>query len=127
MLKPYRILLYLLSFLISFVLGLAYAGWIEAGKGQMLAAAAIVLSYGVVAAFLGLVASVFVGRKLSRSVIIRLNLVLALAVAGSFGYFYINHQQRQKAKQEQHLPETEQRQPTAPAEPLQRQAVPSSE
>lgn len=89
------------------------------------AAAAIVLGYGVLAAFLGLVASVFIGWKLSREIIIRLKLVLALAVAGSFGYLYISYQQRQGEKQEQGPPETEQRQPTAPTAPSPREAAPN--
>ena len=69
MLKIHSILLYVLSFVFSFFIGIGYASWIEAGKGQMLAGGAIVLSYGVMGAFIGLILSIFVARNVKAKLI----------------------------------------------------------
>jgi len=100
MVKPYSWLLYLLAVLASFFAGLSYAGFIDAGKGQGLAAAAIVLGYGVIAVIFGLIAALFVAWQTQRRTIVRLNIILALCIAVFAGYFYMTYLERQKAKAE---------------------------
>lgn len=100
MVKPYSWLLYLLAVLASFFAGLSYAGFIDAGKDQGLAAAAIVLGYGVIAAAIGLIVALFVAWQAQRRTIVRLNIILALCIAAFAGYFYMPYLERQKAKAE---------------------------
>jgi len=78
MLRPYRLLFYLLSICFGFSLGLGYASWIEAGKGQMLAAAAIVLGYGFMGALFGLLSSLWIAYKKGRPLIFYLNIGISI-------------------------------------------------
>ena len=56
--RPAALLMYLEVFFSFFIGGLLYAAWIEAGKGQRLAAGAIVLSYGVGFAVIAFILSI---------------------------------------------------------------------
>ena len=98
MVKPYSWLLYLLAIIASFFVGLSYAGFIEAAKGQGLAGGAIVIGYGVVAAAIGLILALFVAYQTNRKTIFRLNIILAFCIAGFYGYYHIKYLERQKAK-----------------------------
>ena len=98
MLKPYNLLCYLLAVVACFFLGITYAGVIGAGDNQGLAAAAIVLGYGFVAAVIGLVAALYVASSASRKAIVRLNFLLAVMIALCFAYFQFQYLERQKAK-----------------------------
>lgn len=111
--RPYSFLMYFLAIIAFFLLGLVYAGIIEAGKGQMLAAGAIILGYGVLGAFIGLCASFFIAFNAPRPLIIKINGFLALIIIASFTYLTLKYQQRQREKLENEPPKTEQ--PTAPA------------
>ncbi|MCB0462682.1 MAG: hypothetical protein KDC81_08265 [Flavobacteriaceae bacterium] len=110
--KPYSFLMYVLAIIAFFFLGLVYAGITEAGKGQMLAAGAIVFGYGVIGAFIGLCLSLFIAYNAKRRLIIKLNVVLAFIIFASFFYFYFNYQKRQREKLENDPPKREQ--PTTP-------------
>lgn len=110
--KPYSFLMYILAIIAFFFLGLMYAGMIDAGKGQMLAGGAIVFGYGVLGAFIGLILSLILAFKSSRSVILKLNIVLALVIIALFAYFRMKYQQRQEEKLKHELPKKEQ--PTKP-------------
>ena len=94
--KPYSFILYFLSIIAFFFLGLVYAGITDAGKGQMLAGGAIVFGYGVIGALLGFVFSLFIAFKASPSVIKKLNIVFLLIIAISLSYFTISYQNRNK-------------------------------
>ncbi|WP_158858866.1 hypothetical protein [Lunatibacter salilacus] len=115
MLKPYSFLLYLLSFITSFFLGMSYAGIIEAGKNQGLAGGAIVFGYGVIAAVIGLIISFIVSNKSNRKIILRLNIILALCIAGFYGYFHVRFLERQKEKNQEDQTQDVPRKPTVPA------------
>lgn len=78
LLKLYNLGLYILSVLSFFMLGLYYAKWTGAGDNQGLAAAAIVLGYGVMAAGIALLISFFVAFRFERNTIIRINWFLLL-------------------------------------------------
>ena len=99
MLKPYSFLLYFLSIIASFFIGVTYAGLIEAGKGQMLAGGAIVLGYGVMAAGIGLVLSLFMAYKLQRKSIVKTNIVLTIAIVAFWGYYYNKYLEKQKERE----------------------------
>jgi MFS family permease len=83
------------------------AAIIDAGKNQGLAAAAIVLGYGAIAAAIGLIVALFVAHQVHRKTIFRLNIILALCIAALVGYFYFEYLERQEAKL-QNQQETEQ-------------------
>jgi uncharacterized protein YacL len=80
---------------------------IDAGKDQGLAAAAIVLGYGVIAAVIGLIVALFVAYQVRRKTIVWLNIILTFCIAAFAGYFYMTYLERQKAKAESQQ-ETEQ-------------------
>ena len=96
--KPYSILSHLLCLILFFFIGVLFAKWIEAGKGQMLAAGAIVLSYGIVAAFIGLCISIFASYRLSKKNMIRSNLISIVLIICLWTYFYVAHKKRQQEK-----------------------------
>ena len=112
MLKPYSFLFYVLAFIFSFFVGIMVARVVGAGKGQMLAAGAIVLGYGVVGALLGLALALFITNKTDRKFVIAGNITLAILIALFWGYFYIKHQNKQKAKEQENIEQT--KRPTAP-------------
>lgn len=112
--KPYSLLMYFLSIITFFFLGLIYASITEAGKGQMLAGGTIVLGYGVIGAFIGLFLSILTAIKSKRNLIIKINVFLALIIIALFTtYFSLKHQRKQQKKLKDELPKREQ--PTTPA------------
>ena len=117
MFKPRSFLLYVLAILATFFAGLFVAGLLEAGKHQGLAGGAIVLGYGVVAAGIGLIASLLIAWKANRNTVVRLNGILAILILASFVYFQIKYREQK----ENQIPESESiERPTSPsAEPIQ--------
>ncbi len=75
--------------------GIAYAKLIEAGKGQMLAAGAIVLGYGVVGSLFGFVISLILSYKANRIFIIKLNVILLALNVLAVIYFFVTIQNNQ--------------------------------
>ncbi|QQS28924.1 MAG: hypothetical protein IPM47_19120 [Sphingobacteriales bacterium] len=103
MLKPYSFLFYLLSLTFSFFVGILIAGLVNAGKGQMLAAGAIVLSYGVISAGIGLILTLFLAYKTNSKFIITSNFVLLISIAVLWTYFYKQYRDRtNEKKQDRH-------------------------
>ncbi len=78
--KPACLLLYLLTVMVFFLIGLLYADWIDAGKNQGLAAAAIVLGYGVVFSIVAMLLSFFVAYHMKHKAIVRINLIFGILV-----------------------------------------------
>ncbi|WP_178987006.1 hypothetical protein [Winogradskyella schleiferi] len=114
MLKPYSFLLYFLSIIAFFFIGLTYAGIVEAGKNQGLAGGAIVVGYGVMATAIGLIIALVVANKATRKTIFNLNIILALCIVAFYAYYHIKYLERQKGKV-QDRQETEQpKKQTAP-------------
>lgn len=99
MLKPYSFLLYFLAIICSFFIGISYAGYIEAGKGQMLAGGAIVLGYGVMGSGIGLLIALYVAYKTNRKFIFNTNILLALSIVVFYGYYHLKYLEKQKAKE----------------------------
>ncbi len=98
-LKPYSLLLYLLSFITFFFVGASIAGLIGVAKNQGLAGGAIVFGYAVIAAFIALIVAIVIASKISRNLIINLNKILAILIVVFFSYFVISYQARQKEKE----------------------------
>lgn len=120
--KPYSFLMYFLVIIVSFFIGVTYAGIVDAGKGQMLAGGAIVFGYGVIGSFIGLCISIFITFKANRNFIIKFNIFLAIVIASFFTYYTIKYQRRQKEKLEQELPRQERslkQKPTIPSNTAQ--------
>jgi len=81
LIKPASLLFYLLVLLTAFILGLFYAGLIDAGKNQGLAGGAIVLGYGVSFSFVSLIIALFLTYYLQNRIIVIFNKVLAILFA----------------------------------------------
>lgn len=103
MIKPYSFLLYFLAIICCFLLGMSYAGIVDAGKGQGLAGGAIVLGYGVIGAGLGLLVSLMVANRASRKNIFHINIMLALIIAGLWAFFYLQYLEKQKVIEQEKL------------------------
>ncbi len=78
---PSSLLLYLLSTIVFFLAGTFTAKIAGAGEGQGLAAAAIVLGYGVIAGIFALFAAIIFVGLFKRQNIILANKILALVCA----------------------------------------------
>ncbi len=98
MLKGYSFLFYFLMLVFSFFVGLSYAGLVGAGKNQGLAGGAIVLGYGVVGIFVGLLVALLVAYKFEREVVFKINIALAISIVGFWAYFHVKYLEKQKAK-----------------------------
>tara|TARA_R110002073_G_scaffold139232_2_gene289386 strand:+ start:171782 stop:172765 length:984 start_codon:yes stop_codon:yes gene_type:complete len=116
LIKPYSLLLYLLAFIACFFIGIAYAGLVEAGKGQMLAGGAIVLGYGVIGAVVGFCLALVLASKAERKLILKINGLLAVIVLISFMYFALKYQKRQHDKEQQKIEQPKPQKTTTPAE-----------
>ncbi|PVW15731.1 hypothetical protein DDV96_05540 [Marixanthomonas spongiae] len=84
-----------------FFVGLYYAGWIDAGKGQGLAGGAIVLGYGVLFGGIAFIASFFIAFYSKLKLIIRFNWVLLLLLVIAYGITHYRYLQRKKPKEAQ--------------------------
>ena len=94
------IFLYFLAIIAFFFVGVSYAGWVEAGKNQGLAGGAIVIGYGVVAAFIALISALFIAYYIKRPVIVKINVVLAISILAFWGYYTWNYYTNVKPKRE---------------------------
>lgn len=83
-----QIIFCILFLMVGFFTGLFIAKFLEVGKGQGLAAGAMVLSYGVVGGLLGLIISIFLSGKLPKLWRIRMSIVLFLMLCCMVLYVY---------------------------------------
>lgn len=113
-LKPAFLLFYLLMPVSFFFVGLLFAKLIDAGKGQMLAAGAIVLGYGVLFAGLAFVTSFIIVRYTKHRYVVIANIVLSVLLVSFLLYFRIQYKNRNSPKPAEH--EMKAPKPTAPAE-----------
>ena len=114
MLKLYSLLLYPLTLIAFFFVGISYAGLVEAGKNQGLAGGAIVFGYGIMAAVIGLVIALFVAYRTNRKTIFWLNIILTVGIVVFYVFYHIKFLERQKVKA---LEKQNIEQPTQPTEP----------
>lgn len=103
-LKPARIAFYFLMLLVFFALGLYFAQYIEAGKGQGLAGGAIVLAYGVVFGGIAFVASFFLANIIPHKTLKRSNWILLMLLLAAWGYKWYEFQERDRLQKERNAP-----------------------
>jgi|GEM_PF-363432 len=117
--KPARIGFYILMLLTFFVLGLYYAGFVAAGKGQGLAGGAIVLGYGVLFGGVAFVASFFIAHFLEVSKIKIINWVLLALLGATWVYKYYEYKTRDAQQEKRNEPyQDKNTMPTETAEPV---------
>lgn len=96
--KPAKLLFYLLSTILCFMLGVTFAGLTGAAKGQGLAGGAIVLGYGVAGAGIAFVAAIITTSYLKLKQVITLNKIISLLVLGFLAVFTYRYVNREKSK-----------------------------
>lgn len=101
LLKPSSIGFYILMLLVCFILGLYFAGDIDAGKNQGLAGGAIVVGYGVLFAGVGFIASFFIAYYVATKLLVKINVFLLILLLAAIGYKYFEFQQRDKLQKEE--------------------------
>ncbi len=116
-LLPSSLLFYLFSAVIVFIVGVFLAKALGAGEGQGLAAAAIVLGYGVMAGILALIFAIFTLSFMAQNKVILVNKILALVLAG----LIIMGVLRLKSRQNQ--TDVSSRTPLMPTVPLVKTAI----
>ena len=126
MLKLYSLLLYPLTLIAFFFVGISYAGIMEAGKNQGLAGGAIVFGYGIMAAVIGLVLALFVAYRTKRKIIFRLNIVLAISIAVFYVYYHLKFLERQKTKAQEKQNIEQPKRPTSPVSKTSAATIPFS-
>lgn len=101
MVKPYSFLLYLLTIMSFFFIGILIAGLVGAGKGQMLAGGAIVLGYGVIGSITGFCLALFTTSMATRSTILKANGFLTISIFALIAWFTFKYQKRQQQKEQE--------------------------
>lgn len=96
--RPSKIVFYLLSILTFFFLGVIYVAITGAAKDQGLAGGAIVIGYGFMGAFIGLLISVILVRYLNNKSIIGANIAMLVIILGFILYFFLKFKEREKSK-----------------------------
>jgi len=104
LIKPASLLFNLLCFLVFFLLGLFFAGWIEAGKNQGLAAGAVVLGWGIMFAGVAFIVSFFLTYHLIHRKIVVGNWALLTCLLLAYGITHYRYVQREKLKEQKDLP-----------------------
>ena len=117
--KPARIGFYVLMLLAFFIIGLYYAGYVGASKGEGLAGGAIVLGYGIIFGGVAFVASFFIAHFLEISKIKIINWVLLILILATWGYKHYQFRQRDSIQEEKNAPyQNKNKTPTEIAEPI---------
>jgi len=117
--RPARIAFYFLMLLTFFVLGLYYAGFIDAGKGQGLAGGAIVVGWGILFGGIAFVASFFIAYYLEISKVKILNWILLVILLCTWGYKHYQFRQRDAEQEKRNAPyQNKNLKPTETTEPV---------
>lgn len=115
-LKPASLLFNFLSLLFFFMVGLYYAGFIEAGKNQGLAGGAIVLGWGVLFGGIAFIASFFGTRYLPHKIIVWGNTIFGVLILITYGIKFFEYQQKKSETYKNQEPHEQiEKKPTAPA------------
>jgi len=117
--KPYNLLLYFLTIIAFFFVGVSIAGITGAGKNQGLAGGAIVFGYGIIASFFAFASALLFSLKLERNIIIIINKFLTIIVLLFLAYFTLNYYTNVKQKQDQQEIEISNK----PTEPIKREPI----
>ncbi|MEX2512538.1 MAG: hypothetical protein WD398_06510 [Cyclobacteriaceae bacterium] len=104
LLKPASLLFNLLCLAVFFLIGMYFAGWMEAGKNQGLAGGAIVFGWGVIFAMTAFVASFFLTYHLIHKRIVIGNWALFACLLLGYGITHYRFVQREKLQEEKNRP-----------------------
>ena len=100
LLKPACFAFYFLMLLVFFILGMYVASWMEVGKNQGLAAAAIAMGWGISFGFIAFVVSIFLAWFLAPKIIARLNIVLLILLISVYSITHYRYLQRQSIERD---------------------------
>lgn len=118
-LKPASIVFYILMFDVFFFIGIYTAGFVGAGKNQMLAGGAIIVGWGVLFAVIAFIASLFIVHYLQHKNIVRLNWILLIMLLILFSIMHYQYIKKQK-----YYDKIEQT-PIEPTKPIPEKSTPS--
>ncbi|MDN3205597.1 hypothetical protein [Algoriphagus sediminis] len=118
--KPAPILFCFLSLVVFFFVGIYLAVLTGAGDGQMLAAGAIVLMWGVISAGIALVLSLFFAFNLPHRIIVKANWILLGLLLVFYAITHYRYSVRQEEQEQRRIEEEKERErrQTKPAEPV---------
>ncbi|MEM6642656.1 MAG: hypothetical protein AAF616_06730 [Bacteroidota bacterium] len=88
----------MLSTLVAFISGIYIAGSLGAGKGQMLAAAAIVLGWGFLTSIFALLLAILLASKIAPKLLVKVNWMLLFLLLSFVAIMQYRYMQRQKVK-----------------------------
>ena len=97
--KPANIAFLLLVPVVSFVVGVYLAGIAGVGKGQMLAAAAIVLGWGFLFAGIAVFIAILIARSVQTHTLVKANWGLLILLLILYGITHYRYLERQKSKE----------------------------
>ena len=103
--KPAKVIFTLLVLAASFLTGIYVAGIAGAGQGQMLAAAAIIIGWGISFAFITLIVTIFVIRTRPNKSFVRVNwglLILLTIIYGITHYRYLERKRLRESNTSNH-------------------------
>ena len=110
--KPASLLFNVLTLIVFFFVGIYVAGWVGAGEGQMLAAGAIVIGWGLMFAGVAFIVSFFVTGYVPHKTVVRLNWLLFVVLLILYGITHYRYVQRQKEKEEDPIEKSKPATPT---------------
>ncbi|MEZ4858694.1 MAG: hypothetical protein R2781_07775 [Flavobacteriaceae bacterium] len=116
--RPASLLFNILCLLVFFIMGIYFAGLIDAGKNQGLAGGAIVLGWGVLFAGIAFIISFFITYKVEHRKIVIANWILFALLLTGYGITHYRFVQRDKLQKEENKPyQKKSTTPTKIAEP----------
>jgi hypothetical protein len=98
--RPSSLLFYLLCIVLFFIIGAAFTGITGAAKNQGLAGGAIVLMYGLISAFITLLAAIYLVSISNPNRIVFFNKILGVIAIASIAILQYRFKERQKLKEE---------------------------
>ncbi|MGD9488119.1 MAG: hypothetical protein AB7W47_08855 [Calditrichaceae bacterium] len=117
--KPAGIAFYFLTLIVFFIIGIYIAGFVGAGKNQMLAGGAIVVGWGVLFAAIAFFASFFIAYYAQHRNIVRLNWILLVLLVILYGITQYRYIERQKEKKNEEIRKEQPQKKTTKSVPVE--------
>ncbi len=117
--KPASIAFYFLMLIVFFIIGIYIAGFVGAGKNQMLAGGAIVVGWGVLFAAIAFFASFFIVYYTQHRNIVRLNWILLVLLVILYGITQYRYIERQKEKKNEEVRKEQPQKKTTESVPVE--------
>ena len=110
--KPSSLLFYLFVIILFFIIGTAVASWSGVADNQGLAAAAIVLGYGLITALIAMIPALIVIRLVKPEVIRKVNITFGIIVLLTIGILAVRFYSMQGKRADQQNTMQEAKKPT---------------